>query len=149
MATSIYNNLKSIHQVPPWLNSTLPLGDQVRQIREALGMTQQQLAERCLLHQSVIAEIESGKRKDLCLSTIQKLATGLNCQTLIQIVPQKEISQILDERSTNIAQKIVSMSSSSAPIEMQRPNQNIVNEQINEIKKDLLEKHKSVLWQEI
>ena len=149
MGTSIYNNLKSIHQVPYWLNNALPLGDQIRQIREALGMTQQQLAERCQLHQSVIAEIESGKRKDLCLSTVKKLAMGLNCQTLIQIVPQKEIAQILDERSTDIAQKIVGMSSSSAAIEMQRPNQNIVNEQINEIKKDLLEKHKSALWQEI
>ena len=141
--------LKSVDHVPAWLNSASPLADQIRQIRGALGMTQQQLAARCALHQSVIAEVESGKRKDLCLSTIKKLAAGLNCRTLIHVVPQKEISKILDERSTDIAQKIVGMSSGSAAIEMQRPNQNIVNEQINEIKKDLLEKHKSALWQEI
>ena len=142
-------NLKSIHQVPHWLNRALPIGEQIRGVREALGMTQRQLAERSGLHQSVVAEIESGKRKDLCLSTVKKLAMGLNCQTLIQIVPQKEISKILDERSTDIAQKIVGMSSGSAAIEMQRPNQNTVHEQIHEIKKDLLEKHKSTLWQEI
>ena len=142
-------NLKSIYQVPNWLNSSMPIGEQIQDVREALGMTQQQLAERCQLHQSVVAEIEGGKRKDLCLSTIKKLATGLNCQSLIQIVPQKEISQILDERSTDMAQKIIGMSSGSAAIEMQRPNQNLINEQVSEIKKDFLDKHKSVLWQEI
>lgn len=142
-------NLKSIHQVPNWLNSSLLVGEQIRQVRDALGMTQQQLAERCQLHQSVVAEIESGKRKDLCLSTIKKLAAGLNCHSLIQIVPQKEISKILDKRSTDMAQKIVGMSSSSAAIEMQLPNQNLINEQVSEIKKDLLGKHKSALWQEI
>lgn len=142
-------NLKSIYQVPDWLNSSIPIGEQIRDVREALGMTQQQLAERCQLHQSVIAEIESGKRKDLCLSTIKKLAVGLNCQSLIQIVPQKEISKILDERSTDMAQKIIGMSSGSAAIEMQLPNQNLINEQVSEIKKDLLGKRKSALWQEI
>lgn len=142
-------NLKSIYQVPNWLNSSIPIGEQIRDVREALGMTQQQLAQRCQLHQSVIAEIESGKRKDLCLSTIKKLAVGLNCQSLIQIVPQKEISKILDERSTDMAQKIVGMSSGSAAIEMQLPNQNLINEQVSEIKKDLLGKRKSALWQEI
>lgn len=142
-------NLKSIYQVPDWLNSSIPIGEQIRDVREALGMTQQQLAQRCQLHQSVIAEIESGKRKDLCLSTIKKLAVGLNCQSLIQIVPQKEISKILDERSTDMAQKIIGMSSGSAAIEVQLPNQNLINEQVSEIKKDLLGKRKSALWQEI
>lgn len=142
-------NLKSIYQVPNWLNSSIPIGEQIRDVREALGMTQRQLAQRCQLHQSVIAEIESGKRKDLCLSTIKKLAVGLNCQSLIQIVPQKEISKILDERSTDMAQKIIGMSSGSAAIEMQLPNQNLINEQVSEIKKDLLGKRKSALWQEI
>ena len=56
---------------------------------------------------------------------------------------------ILDERSTDMAQKIVGMSSGSAAIEMQLPNQNLIKEQVSEIKKDLLEKHKSALWQEI
>ncbi len=143
------NQLKSMKHVPTWLSRHLSLGEQIRQTREALGMTQEQLAERSKLRQNVIAEIESGKRKDLCLSTIQKLAVGLNCQSLIQMVPQKKISEILDEQSTHIAQKIVGMSSGSAAIEMQMPNQKVVREQIDEIKKDLLKKHKSTLWQEI
>ena len=138
-----------MHQVPNWMNSALPLGGQIRKIRKALGMTQHQLAKRCNLHQSVIAEIEGGGRKDLCLSTVKKLAAGLNCHPLIQVVPQKEISKILDERSAGMAQKIAGMSSGSAAIEMQRPNQNVVTKEINKIKKDLLGKHKSALWQEI
>lgn len=127
----------------------MTIGAQIRQVREALGMTQQQLAQRCQLQQSVVAEIESGKRKDLCLSTIARLAAGLNCKSFIQIVPQKVISRILDERRTAIAQKIIGMSSGSAAIEMQSPNRHLIREQISEIKRDLLRKRKSALWQEI
>ena len=125
------------------------LGDQIKNIREALGMTQAQLAERSGLAQSMIAEIERGKRENLGLSTIKKLAEGLNCQSLVQFLPKKDLSQILDEQSANIARKIVSISSGSAAIEMQPPSRGAMDRQIAELQKELLEKHRSALWQKI
>ena len=142
-------NLKAIHQLPRWLNISLPIGDQVRGVREALGMTQTQLARRSGLAQSVIAEIEAGKRADLCLSTIKRLAAGLNCETLVQIIPEKNVAQLLDEQSTKIAKMIVATSSGSAAIELQLPEQNVIDEQVNQIKRDLLKKHRSALWRQL
>lgn len=125
------------------------IGDQIRSIREVLGMTQEQLAQRSGLNQSLIAEIERGKRENLNLSTIKKLAEGLNCQSLVQLLPTKNISQILDEQSTFVARKIVSISSGSAAIELQLPDQAAVEKQIKEVKRNLLEKNRSSLWQKI
>lgn len=142
-------NLRKIQELPGWLKSSLALGGQIRKIRTALGMTQEQLAERSGLAQSIIAEIEGGKRQNLGLFTIQKLAEGLNCKSLVQIIPEKEISQILDGRSTQVAQKIVSISSGSAAIEMQGPSPKAIQDEIREIKKDLLDKHRSRLWQNL
>lgn len=124
------------------------LGDQIRVIREELGMTQAQLAERSGLSQSMIADIENGRRSNLTLPTIFKLAEGLNCQYVSQFQPLKDIPQILDERSAEIAQKLVSISSGSAAIELQLPSQDAITIQVANLKKQLLE-NKSALWQKI
>lgn len=51
-------------------------GANVERLREARGMTQEQLAWASGLHQTAIARIESGDRKPF-LGTILKLAAGL------------------------------------------------------------------------
>jgi transcriptional regulator with XRE-family HTH domain len=112
-------------------------------------MTQLQLAERSGLRQSIIAEIEGGKRTDLCLTTIARLAKGLNCEPLVQMVPQKKIDDLIDEKSTELARKIVATSSGSAAIELQAPRQSAISDEINVVKKDILERHRSSLWQKI
>lgn len=125
------------------------VGEQIKGIRTALGMTQQQLAERTGFPQSMIANIENGKHENMGLLTIQKLAEALDCESLVQVSPRKSIKDTLDEQSTRIAQKIVSMSSGSAAIEMQFVSQKSRDEQIALLKKDLLNKHRSSLWQKI
>jgi len=140
--------LQSMNEMPDWLRP-VSIGSQIRQIREALGMTQLQLAERSNLQQSVIAEIEGGKRTDLCLTTIAKLAGGLNCQSVVQMIPQKKIHDLVDEKSTELARKIVAASSGSSAIESQMPDRSVINKEINEVKRDILEKHRSSLWQKI
>jgi transcriptional regulator with XRE-family HTH domain len=142
------NTLQSMKELPDWLRP-VSIGSQIRQIREALGMTQSQLAERSNLQQSVIAEIEGGKRTDLCLTTIAKLAGGLNCQSVVQLVPQRKIRDLVDEKSTELARKIVAASSGSSAIELQTPKQSVIREEIAGIKRDILEKHRSSLWQKI
>lgn len=124
------------------------IADQIRNIRTSLGMTQVQLAERSGIAQSMIAEIENGRRTNLGLATIAKLAAGLNCQFLPQLIPTADIPRIREEQSTYVARKMVAISSGSAAIEMQPPSEALVNEQIAQLKKDLLE-HKSALWRKI
>ena len=125
------------------------IGDQVKQIRLALGMTQQQLATRCGLAQSAIAEIEAGKRESMTLPTIQKLADGLNCQFAPRLIPTKDIDTLREEQSAQLARKIISITSGSSAIELQLPSQAAIQKQIEDLKQDLLTKHESALWQKI
>lgn len=125
------------------------LGDQIKQIRSALGMTQQQLANRSGLAQSVIAEIENRNRENLTLPTIRKLAKGLNCRFIPQLIAEKDISVMREEQSDYVARKIIAISSGSAAIEMQLPSQDAIEKQIKVLKQELLEKHESALWQKI
>ena len=124
------------------------IGDQVKQIRTALGMTQQQLAERSGLAQNVIAEIETGKRESMTLPTVRKVATGLNCQ-FVGLIPENDIARLRAEQGERVAQKIIAITSGSAAIEMQLPSKAAIEKQIEDLKRDLLTKHESILWQKI
>jgi transcriptional regulator with XRE-family HTH domain len=52
------------------------LGERVRELRRAAGLTQEALADRCGLHVTYIAGIESGRRNP-SLNSITALARGL------------------------------------------------------------------------
>ncbi|WP_059050397.1 helix-turn-helix domain-containing protein [Paenibacillus senegalimassiliensis] len=53
------------------------VGEQLRLIRKARGLTQEQLAEKCGLSFSYISDIERGSR-NLTLESLDKLITALN-----------------------------------------------------------------------
>ena len=125
------------------------LGDQVKQLRTGLRMTQQQLAERSGFTQSAIAEIEGGNRANLTLPTIYKLAAGLNCQFVPQLIAQKNIHAIREEQSESLARKIISLTSGSAAIELQPPSASFAEEQVKTLKQELLDSGGSILWQKI
>ena len=125
------------------------IGDQVKQIRTALGMTQQQLAERAGLSQSAIAEIEAGRRERMTLPTIQKLAAGLNSEFVPQLRPTKDIDLLREEQGTRVAQKIIAMTSGSSAIELQSPSPKSIERQIRELKEELLTRRDSTLWRKI
>jgi transcriptional regulator with XRE-family HTH domain len=53
------------------------VGDRLRALRDAAGLTQQQLATAAKLSISVVAQIEQGKTDDPRLSTLRALAKVL------------------------------------------------------------------------
>lgn len=52
------------------------LGTNLREARERLGLTQEQVAERSGVHATEVSRIEAGKR-DPQVSTVRKLASAL------------------------------------------------------------------------
>ena len=120
---------------------------QLKQTREKLGMTQEQLAGRAGVTQSMIAGIEAGRSNNLCMATIQKLAEALNCNAVIGLIPQKNLDAVLDERSTKLALEIISATSGSTAIELQLPDKAFIDSQLQKTKEDILKHHRSALWQ--
>lgn len=62
-----------------------PLGDRVRTLRTAAGLTQKQLAERLEVSTAYVAGIETKKLVNPTLSQLQKLAGALGC-TVVDLV---------------------------------------------------------------
>jgi transcriptional regulator with XRE-family HTH domain len=53
------------------------IGDKIREARQELGLTQEQLAERANLHPSFVGQIERGTKK-ASVQTLHRIASALN-----------------------------------------------------------------------
>jgi transcriptional regulator with XRE-family HTH domain len=55
------------------------VGERIRQLRKAMNLTQEELAERSGLHTNYVGQVERGE-KNLTLETLEKIVLGLDVQ---------------------------------------------------------------------
>ncbi len=125
------------------------LMNQIKFVREELGMTQVQLEKKTGLDQSVISQIENNPDGNYSLSTLERLAEGLNCELNISLKPKEDIPEVLRRKSREAAIRSIRVSSGTTAIEMQLPDQAFVEQQIEAVQDMILKKYKSKLWDEI
>ena len=66
--------------------STKSLGEKLSGARRAAGLTQERLATRAGLHRGTVADLEGGRRANLCLSSAVALAKALGIP-LFELLP--------------------------------------------------------------
>lgn len=137
---------QSLAMLPGWLKTLGPLSTQIRTLRKALGMSQTQLAARSGMRQSVIANLENTPDHDMRLSTLRALAAALDCEAVIALVPKKDIVQNLNERAETLARETFDRTVGSNAIELQKPSEKYIQLSLDEMKREILEKHRSSLW---
>lgn len=62
-------------------NFLLSLGETVKKRRLELGLSQEELAERCCIHRTYVSDIENGKR-NFTFACLYKVAHGLDLKPL-------------------------------------------------------------------
>ena len=63
----------------PKSDISIRFGNRLREVRSAVGISQEKLGERAGLHRTFISMVERGKR-NVTIETVEKLATALNCR---------------------------------------------------------------------
>jgi len=144
----ISRKFKSIQDVPKWMRHGLSIFNQIYLIRKALGMTQKQLAVRSKGNQCDITMLEKGKRKDVQISTLERIARALGCELSISFIPQKNLLEVVEGKSLAQAQKLIAASSANMAMELQKPEQEIIGEQVRELQEEIMKKRRSSLWDE-
>ena len=138
--------LRSVKELPEWLSTYPNYKDQIKLIRETLGMNQEQLGR--LIHRSLntIQNIESGRAKPK-ISTLEKLAEAFEAELKIILIPRQDLMEYLDKKAEQKARQIVNMSIASSSLEIQIPSDEARKEQIESMKREILEKRRSRLWE--
>jgi transcriptional regulator with XRE-family HTH domain len=141
----ISNKFKSTEHLPEWLSNYPNFNDQIKLIRETLGMTQEQLAIMVNRSLRSIQHIESGHAMPR-ITTLYEIANALNTKLKILLIPRQNIEEYLSERATKKAQELVKLSKTSSALEIQSPSEEESKEQVKKLKREILEKKRHSLW---
>ena len=81
-----------------------PVRGWIKAIREALGMTAEQLAKRlCVKQPSVVAMEQSEVKDSIELATLRRVAKALDCTLVYALVPNKPLETMVRDRARGFA----------------------------------------------
>lgn len=146
--------LKQIdQQMKPWrmlrVKQNRPKAGWVRTLRNALGMTTQELAARMGLKQGRVSQLEKAEMHDaITLRSLRSAAHAMHCELLYAIVPQTSLTQVLKAKAQAVASQQMEQVSHSMGLEAQSLTKKQQEEQWAELVKTLLDGPPKKLWRE-
>lgn len=119
----------------------LPRSGWIRAIRDALGMSTRDMAERVGLSQQRISQIEQNERdRSLTLDTLDRIADALDCRVEYVLVPHLPLDEIVWEQARKKAAAQVAEVDHTMALENQRPESDSTRQRIDEVAKRLVDK---------
>ena len=129
-------------RVPP------PRGGWVRTIREALGMSAQQLGARIRVARQTVENLERSEAQGkITLESLNKLAGALGCRVVYALVPEKPLAEIQHDRAREIAEGLVKSASHSMNLEAQSVSDKERRRQSERMVETLLHGNPRKLWE--
>lgn len=125
----------------------LPAPSLIRMLRNALRMTQAQLARRAGLPQSHLAVIEMGK-VDLKLATLRKILKALQGELVIVARFRKEPDSIVAERIHEVARKKVARVTGTMALEKQMPDEAMAKRLMKAEEERMSREASSDIWED-
>lgn len=124
-----------------------PRGGWVRALRETLGMSQRQLAERMKVSKTTVNSAERNEaRGTIRLDSLSALADGLDCELVYALLPRRSLQETLQHRAEELARRLVERVSSSMELEEQGVRDEEKLRQIQDLAADLLRDRASTFW---
>ena len=119
----------------------------LKEIREALGRTERQQAERLGISGSTLHKSEQSEAEErISLGQLRKLADGLDCELVYALVPRKPLTEVVQDRAKQLAKEEVYGVAHTMSLEDQRPTDERIQKQVARRVDELLRGKWSALW---
>jgi predicted DNA-binding mobile mystery protein A len=119
----------------------------VKAIREALGMTTAQLAERMGVAQTRVSRIEKDEvGSAVTLRTLRQAAEAMNCTLVYALVPNEDLEQIVRQRAAVLTHERLSRTHHTMKLENQALSERDLNAEHSRVFRDILEGDPRRLW---
>lgn len=123
---------------------TPPVKGWIRAVREALGMTAEQLAGRLGVKQPTLHNLEQSEAKgSIELATLRRVADALDCTLVYAFVPKKSLEETVRARARNFLRRRLAPVEHSMLLEDQQVQGKAEEERIDEV---LRETSPSKFW---
>lgn len=122
----------------------------VRAVREALGMTSAQLAERLGVSRPRITALEKSEMDDtVTLGTLRRAAHAMDCTLVYALVPKSTFEETLKTRAKLVARKLITEIDHTMALEAQNMDQKSLEEEIEKLSQNLIREKLKQVWKEI
>jgi len=122
---------------------TRPPRGWIKAIREALGMTTAQLAQRIGVSQP---RVKAEKNASITLDSLERAARALDCRVVYALVPRKPLDDMVAERAHIVARKRLQSTRHSMALEAQSVDRSDEEEHLKRLREQLIRKSGSELW---
>lgn len=124
-----------------------PLRGWLKLIRESLGRTERQQAQRLGISGPTLHKSEQSEAQDrITLGQLRKLADGLDCELVYALVPRRPLTEMVSERARAMAIEEVGGVAHTMGLEDQRPGAERLRKQVERRTEELLRGRWSDLW---
>lgn len=121
------------------------LGQRLRDIREALGMTQKQLAKKLKISQPALSRIEENAA-NCTLQTVIRTAQALGCEFLGVLSLRGGLEKMIEEKAAKRAKNILKRTFANMAMEEQQPGKKEYEYQFNKLVAELVANPGPELW---
>lgn len=127
----------------------VPRDGWIRTIRDALGMSMRQLADRAGVAKNSVAQAEASEvRGSIQLDTLKSLAHAMDCDLVYALVPRTSLQSILRRQANKTATRRLSRVSDSMDLEAQSVSDTEFGHQLDVLVEELLTSRDRNFWNE-
>ena len=128
-------------------NAPPPPKGWIRAIRDALGMTAKQLANRLGVAQQAVARIEKGELQgSVTIKTMRRIAECLDCVFVYGFVPRTSLAETVSRQAKNIATQRLAQVSQTMRLEDQALSRKESEQVLSNLVDELIRTLPSTLW---
>jgi predicted DNA-binding mobile mystery protein A len=137
----------SLQRLGPLLDVTAPPKGWIRAIRDALGMTARQLANRLGVAQQAVARIEKEELAgSVTIKTIRRIAECLDCVFVYGFVPRTSLEETVALQAKKVAGKRLAHASQTMSLENQALSRRENELALSDLVDELIRTLPSNLW---
>jgi len=123
------------------------ISQRLQDIREALGITQKQLAKKLKISQPLLSKIEENA-ESCSLKTVLHVASGLDCDFLGVISSRDTLLNKIRKQAENKAQNMLKRTFANMAMEQQSPEKSAYDYQLKQLIEEMVANPGPELWEE-
>ena len=139
----------SLRRLAPLRSVSVPPKGWIRAIRDALGMSARQLANRLGSSQQALARIEQNELAGaVTVKTLRRIAEQLDCVFVCGFVPRTSLESTIHQQAQRVVAKRLGKASQTMALEDQALGRQENQKVLSDMEEELSNKPPSNLWDE-
>ena len=140
---------ETLKRLEPLKTGAPPRKGWIRAVREALGMTGEQLGKRLQVNKQRVSRIEQDETLgNVTLKTLRQVAEALECTLVYGFVPRNSLEQTVRHQAMLLAQKRIARSHQMMRLEKQELSHEEKEKALQDLVREIMETMPRSLWDE-